>query len=110
MAAAYFRAAAGGARCVPSGENIRRGAGDLAPFSDGRVQDAAQAWERTVETSASCLDLRLLSNPFQDEGRNHQVRALLLQTIRNVIVEGVKTGSVKFTVFLVLTLCKVVDS
>ena len=52
-AAAYFRAAAGGVHCVPSGENIRHGAGDLAPFSAGRAQGAAQAWARTVVTSAS---------------------------------------------------------
>lgn len=53
MAAAYFRATAKGECCVPSGENIRRVAGDLAPFSAGRAQGAAQVWARTAETSAS---------------------------------------------------------
>lgn len=56
MAAAYFRATAKSECCVPSGENIRRVArvaGDLAPFSAGRAQGAAQVWARTAETSAS---------------------------------------------------------
>jgi hypothetical protein len=69
VAAAYFRAAARGECCVPSGENIRRVAGDLAPFSAERAQDAAQVWARTVETSASeCLNLRLRPNLVRDEG------------------------------------------
>jgi len=69
VAAAYFRATAKGECCVPSGENIRRVAGDLAPFSAGRAQGAAQVWARTAETSASyCLNLRLRSNLVRDEG------------------------------------------
>jgi hypothetical protein len=66
--AAYFRASAKGECCVPSGENIRRVAGDLAPFSAGKAQGAAQVWARTAETSASCLNPRLRSNLVRDEG------------------------------------------
>ena len=69
MVTAYFRAAARGECCVPSGENIRRVASDLSPFLAGRAQDAARVSARTVATSAPrCLNLRLRSSLVRDEG------------------------------------------